>query len=259
MTSNLLTPNISIVDTVQLIKEKIETKTPFALTRFGDGEIYVLKKSYSKEFLESRCKMWGYNYPEESDDFVNDASTIIKKAFVESDVIGIMDPNTKVVKIFYNGNLWSIERERAEQLGRNLDDIKICDHMISRSFELGNIDSMKNILNGHSVNIITPNTELLIPKQLEKRLETEVGFTHHSTDVNFRNRDEFLKSFEKIKEDVVLFGVGLQKDYGVILRDEFGKIAIDMGATMDAWSGIISRPWFNKGQSQEHLLVEDNT
>jgi hypothetical protein len=259
MTSNLLTPNISIVDTVQLIKEKIETKTPFALTRFGDGEIYVLKKSYSKEFLESRCKMWGYNYPEESDDFVNDASTIIKKAFVESDVIGIMDPNTKVVKIFYNGNLWSIERERAEQLGRNLDDIKICDHMISRSFELGNIDSMKNILNGHSVNIITPNTELLIPKQLENRLETEVGFTHHSTDVNFRNRDEFLKSFEKIKEDVVLFGVGLQKDYGVILRDEFGKIAIDMGATMDAWSGIASRPWFRKGQIQEHLLVEDNT
>ena len=58
-----------------------------------------------------------------------------------------------------------------------------------------------------------------------------------------------------IKEDVVLLGVGLQKDYGVILRDEFGKIAIDMGATMDAWSGIISRPWFNKGQSQEHLLL----
>lgn len=255
MTNNFLTPNISIVDTVQLIKEKIETKTPFALTRFGDGEIYVLKKSYSKEFLESRCKMWGYNYPEESDDFVNDASTIIKKAFVESDVIGIMDQNTKVVKIYFNGNIWSIERERVEQWGRNLDDIKICDHMISRSFELGNIDSMKNVLNGHSVNIITPNTERLIPKQLEKRLETEVGFTHHSTDVNFRNRDEFLKSFEKIKEDVVLFGVGLQKDYGVILRDEFGKIAIDMGATMDAWSGIVSRPWFRKGQIQEHLLV----
>ena len=64
-----------------------------------------------------------------------------------------------------------------------------------------------------------------------------------------------IKSFEKIKEDVVLLGVGLQKDYGVILRDEFGKIAIDMGATMDAWAGIISRPWFNKGQSQEYLLM----
>jgi hypothetical protein len=256
MMSNFLTPNISIVDTVQLIKEKIESNTPFALTRFGDGEIYVLKKSYSKDFLESRCKMWGYNYPEESDDFVNDASTIIKKAFVESDVIGIMDQNTKVVKIYYNSNIWSIEKERVEEWGINVEDIKICDHMISRSFELGNIDSMKNVLNGHSVNIITPNTELLIPKQLEKRLETEVRFTHHSTDVNFRNRDEFLKSFEKIKEDVVLYGVGLQKDYGVILRDEFGKIAIDMGATMDAWSGIVSRPWFRKGEIQEHLLIQ---
>ena len=57
------------------------------------------------------------------------------------------------------------------------------------------------------------------------------------------------------EKDVVLLGVGLQKDYGVILRDEFGKIALDMGATMDAWAGIISRPWFNKGQSQEYLLM----
>ena len=255
MISNFLTPNISIVDTVELIKEKIKSKTPFVLTRFGDGELYILKKSYSKDFLETRCKMWGYQYPEESDDYVNDASAIIKKAFLESDVIGFMDPNTKVVKIDYNPNIWSIEKDEVKLWGRNLEDTKICDHMISRSFELGNIDSMKNVLNGHSVNIITPNTEDLIPKHLEKRLGVEVGFTHHSTDVNFRNRDEFLKSFEKIKEDVVLFGVGQQKDYGVILRDEFGKVAIDMGATMDAWSGIISRPWFRKGESQEHLLI----
>jgi len=253
--TNFLTPNISIVDTVQLIKEKIENKTPFALTRFGDGEIYILNNSCSKGFLELNCKLWGYNFPGESDDFVTDASKIIKNAFVKSDVIGLMDPNTKLVKIPYSYATWSIEKYKAELWGRNIKDIKICDHMISRSLELGNIDSMKNLLNGHSVNIISPNTEILIPKQLEKKLETEVGFTHHSQGVNFRNRDEFLKSFEKIKEDVVLLGVGLQKDYGVILRDEFGKIAIDMGATMDAWSGIISRPWFNKGQSQEHLLV----
>lgn len=256
MTSNkFLTPNISIIDTIELIKEKIESKTPFALTRFGDGEIYVLKKSYSKDFLETRCKMWDYLYPTEADDFVNDASTIIKKAFVESDVIGLMDANTKVVKIDYNYNIWSIEKDRAKLWGRNIEDIKICDHMISRSFELGNINSMKKLLNGHSVNIISPNTDILISKQLEKILETEVRFTHHSRDVNFRNRGEFLKSFENIKEDVVLFGVGLQKDYGVILRDDFGKVAIDMGATMDAWSDIISRPWFRKGEIQQHLLV----
>ena len=195
---NFLTPNISIVDTVQLIKEKIESKTPFALTRFGDGEIYILNNNYSKEFLELNCKLWGYNFPGESDEFVTDASKIIKNAFVKSDVVGLMDPNTKVVRVLYTYNIWSIEKYKAELWGRNIKDIKICDHMISRSLELGNIDSMKKVLNGHSVNIISPNTEILIPKQLEKRLETEVGFTHHSQGVNFRNRDEFLKSFEKI-------------------------------------------------------------
>ena len=52
-----------------------------------------------------------------------------------------------------------------------------------------------------------------------------------------------------------LFGVGLQKDYGVILRDEYGKIVLDMGATMDAWAGIHSRQWFHKGGSQEYLII----
>ena len=96
---NFLTPNISIVDTVQLIKEKIESKTPFALTRFGDGEIYILNNSCSKGFLELNCRLWGYNFPKESDNFVTDASKIIKNAFVKSDVVGLMDPNTKLVKI----------------------------------------------------------------------------------------------------------------------------------------------------------------
>ncbi len=50
-------------------------------------------------------------------------------------------------------------------------------------------------------------------------------------------------------------GIGLQKDYGVILRDECGKIAIDMGATMDAWAGIKSRAWFKEGGKQDYLLL----
>ena len=114
-----------------------------------------------------------------------------------TELIKAENPNTKLVKIPYSYATWSIEKYKAELWGRNIKDIKICDHMISRSLELGNIDSMKNLLNGHSVNIISPNTEILIPKQLEKKLETEVGFTHHSQGVNFRNRDEFLKSLIK--------------------------------------------------------------
>ena len=253
--SKFLLPNISIDETIEIIKDKIKNKIPFALTRFGDGEIYLINRNGSEQFLKKCCGLWNYKYPEECNQLFNDSNEVMKNAFINSDIVGLMDPKTKIVKIAYDSSTWSLEKNLVESWSCDVNKLKICDHMISRSLELGNIDSMKKVLNGHSVNIISPNTEILIPKQLEKRLETEVGFTHHSQGVNFRNRDEFMKNFEKIKEDVVLLGVGPQKDYGVILRDEFGKIVLDMGATMDAWSGIISRPWFNKGKSQEHLLV----
>jgi hypothetical protein len=65
-----------------------------------------------------------------------------------------------------------------------------------------------------------------------------------------------LKSFEKIKSEVVLLGVGLQKDYTTILKNKHGKISLDMGATLDAWASIYSRPWFQKGGLQEHLIID---
>lgn len=253
--NDFLMPTISINDTVEVIKEKIKTKTPFSLTRFGDGEIYILNKNCSQQFLMNNCKLWGYQYPQEINNFINDAGEIIKTAFMKSDVIGIMDPKTKIVNIAYDYHTWSIEKYKVELWGKNPKQLIICDHMIARSPQLGDVNRLKTVLEGASVNIISPNSELLSTKKLEEKLQTTVNFTTHSKGVNFRNRDEFLKSFENIKEDVVLLGVGLQKDYGVILRDEFGKIALDMGATMDAWAGIISRPWFNKGQSQEYLLM----
>jgi hypothetical protein len=252
---NYITPNKTIEETIGIIKDKILNKTPFALTRFGDGEIYILNRSGGGGFEEKNCKLWGYKYPQEVNQFYGDAGDIIKNAFVKSDIIGLMDPNTKIVSVPYSYNTWSIEKFKAELWGTNLKNIQVCDHMIARSPQLGNVNQLKNILDGASVNIVSPNTELLSTKKLEEKLQTTVNFTTHSKEINFRNRDEFLKSFENIKEDVVLLGVGLQKDYGVILRDEFGKIALDMGATMDAWAGIISRPWFNKGQSQEYLLM----
>jgi hypothetical protein len=53
-----------------------------------------------------------------------------------------------------------------------------------------------------------------------------------------------------------LLGIGLQKDYTTILKNDFGKISLDMGSTMDAWSGIYSRPWFREGNTQEHLVIK---
>lgn len=252
---NFLTPNLSINDTVEIVRNKIKDKIPFALTRFGDGEIYIINKTKNENFIKRVCREWDYKYPQETDEFFNDAIPILKNAFLKSDIVGLMDPHTKVVKIPYSYDTWSLEKQKIELWGKNPRELKICDHMISRSAQFGSTNAMKSILNGASVNIISPNTDLLINKKLEEKLGVSVNFTTHNLNVNLRNRDEFIKSFEKIKEDVVLLGVAIQKDYGIILRDNFGKVALDMGATMDAWAGIISRPWFQKGQVQEYLLM----
>ena len=45
-----LKPNISIPSTIEVIKNKIKTSTPFCLSRFGDGEISVLLQNQNKLF-----------------------------------------------------------------------------------------------------------------------------------------------------------------------------------------------------------------
>jgi hypothetical protein len=45
-----LQPNLSIKETIDLVKEKIKSETPFTLTRFGDGEIAILRKTCGNEF-----------------------------------------------------------------------------------------------------------------------------------------------------------------------------------------------------------------
>jgi hypothetical protein len=251
-----LQPNITIGETIEIIKSKIESETPFALTRFGDGEIYILNKTCSEDFLKKNCSLWGYNYPSESNNFLDDCSSIIKHAIVKSDIIGIMDKNTKVLpKGFYNESIWSIKKSFALNLGVNLSNQLICDHMISRHEEFGSVSSMKEILQGKSVNIITPHKDIFESKNMSKFLEADVKITEHPHSINFNNRSEFLKSLENIQEKVVLLGIGLQKDYGVYLKETHGKIAIDMGATLDAWAGMITRPWFSRGNLQSHLLI----
>ncbi len=52
---NYITPNKTIEETIEIITNKISTKTPFALTRFGDGEIYILNRSGGDNFEEKNC------------------------------------------------------------------------------------------------------------------------------------------------------------------------------------------------------------
>lgn len=251
-----LQPNLSIVETVELVKEKIKSESPFALTRFGDGEITILNKTCSDKFLNKNCALWGYPYPNGVDDFYKDSIEIIETALLKTDVIGIMDKNTRVLPSgFYRENVWSLKKSHVENLGVNLKAQKICDHMLSRHKEFGSVEGIRDILQGKSVHIISPHKSILETKNLSNLLQTEVKITEHPLSINFNNRDEFMKNMKNIQEPVVLLGIGLQKDYGVYLKESHGKIALDMGATLDAWAGLVTRPWFQKGERQSYLIV----
>lgn len=248
-----LQPSMTDKDVVDLIKSKISSKTPFALTRFGDGEIFILKRNGSSSFLQRSLSRWGYKYPEQINDFYTTSGNILINAFIKSDVVGLMNKDNNIPNLNYND--WKMDKTFFKFLDLNIESLKICNHLVSRSKELGSVNGVKNIVQGNDFHIISTNVSEMKRKKLNEVFGVNIGYTEHSKEVNFDNRGDFIKNFINIKEDIVFLGTGLQKDYGVILRDEYGKICIDMGATMDAWSGIISRPWFNKGSIQDYLLI----
>lgn len=255
MNSQYLHPFISNDEAIEIIKDKIRTNTPFSFTRFGDGEIYMLNRNASDEFMRKNCGKWGYKYPDEINNFYDDANKVLINAFVKTDMVGIMDSKCSIVNILYSEHIWSIKKDLVRSWGVNPDELNICDHMLCRQKEFGSLEGFKNLIQGNDFHIITSHKDIMEKKQLNKKFGVNITYTQHSNNINFNNRNEMLKSFENIKEKIVIMGVALQKDYGVILRDNFGKITFDMGATMDAWSGIITRPWFNKGNKQDYLVI----
>jgi len=191
-------PNISNHIAINILKEKINNLQPYAFTRFGDGEIYILNRKSYPSFEQRACNEWGYQYPNEIPQFYNDAYIIVQRALKNSDLIGIMDPLCSIVNLNYSPDIWSIKKQVLDDWGMELESMQICDHMLCRSKEFGSIDSMKHILNGKSVNIISPNTDLLRQKNLNDKLNTDVTFTQHDKTVNLTNRTKFIKSFKNI-------------------------------------------------------------
>ena len=249
-------PNISIAETIDIIKDAIKNETPLCLTRFGDGEIKFINNKADPAFNRKNCNLWGYEYPSEVQNMYNDCLEILHRALKGSDILGFMSKDTPVLpKGFYKERDWSLPINVLEDMGCDFSHIKICDGMISRSKSLGNIHNFKNILDGRDLHIISMRKSLLDKRNLSKILDCEVTITDHPSSINFNNRTEFIDSFKHIKPPVVILGVGLQKDYGVYLKDDYGKIAIDLGATLDAWAGLITRPWFTTGNCQDYLVI----
>ena len=251
-----LEPNINKLDAINLIKGKIETETPFLFSRFGDGEMWLLKKDINSTRKSRVFMEWGVgesNYL----DFIDRVNTDLIDAYNSCDLIGIMGDNYGNYGVSNIPlSLWSIDTETCEKIGLDVKD-KFTDHLLCRSVEFGNPHNFGKLLNNKSIHIISPNTDILKTKNLPGILNCEVSFTKIGRNPNtvIHHKDELIETISKIEEKIVLFGVGAAGKYiGTHLRNNHDKICLDFGSTLDGWSNIRSRGWFNT--TQQHLLIK---
>ncbi len=264
-----LKQTISNTDMVSLIGEVVKNPRPFLLTRFGDGEIWILNEEITTHRMTSmgKCglKFNGLaEYKKINDSLKLDLELCLK----ESDVIGLLDPKQEHgTKLVYREHVWSIPLKTVNQV-RDNEEFVVCDHQIFRSRHLGDPLKARKIFSGTSINIISSNSDKLIKNDIAGLLDCNVTYTNIRYSNSFGNisntpnvlnelyynKEDVIKRLDSIKEDIVLFGTsGIGKFVGPYLK-KMGKVVLDYGSTLDGWSGKPTRVWFNSTQS--HCLIK---
>lgn len=238
----------------ELLKHHIDNDLPLSMTRFGDGEIAFLNRNVPKVLRERFNSNWGYN-PSNYKVGENLVVSILEKSLKLSDIVGIMNLNNPICKKMGCGKEWTVKTEHVDRVGRE-KDLLTCDHQITRGPILGDVKKLKGILGGRSIHIVSPRSEQLKKKNLNKLLGCEINYTKVNYKSKLSDRAEIFNKVDKIEETIVIISLGiLGKDIPQYLASK-GKIALDFGATVDAWSGVISRGWFNKGGLQDYCTIK---
>lgn len=252
---NFLNINISDENFAKVVNEKITNGGSLSMCRFGDGEIMFINKAVPQSMKIRFCSEWGFNeqtYKNGETELYN----ILMESLKYSDYLGVMNLNNEISKkINANNETWGINEDILKTIGR-VKNINVCDHQLTRGKVFGDVNNFKEILGGHNLHIISPRTLELQKNNIDKSLGVKVGYTQVDYNATFADRLKIFSDIDKIKENVVLISLGvLGKDIPHYLAKR-GKICLDFGATIDAWAGIISRPWFNNGNLQNHCLIK---
>lgn len=248
-------PTIAREDSIKIIKKAIENENPFLFTRFGDGEVWILMQRLNPSRLIRIKKEWlvtDLNYNEH----LTRVRTDLIKCFNNSNIVGFMNENPSEygVRLQYRPDTWSITLKHAKKIG--MINNNITSHLLTRGEELGNPKNFKKILNRRPIHIISPNIDKLKENNLSEILKCDITYTRITRNPNnvIHNTEILSKELDKIKEHIVIFGVGAGgKWIGNYLKSKHNKICLDFGATLDGWAGLITRRWFN--DTQKHLVI----
>ena len=246
--------NISDIKFIKILKDKIKNKESLSFARFGDGEIYFINGIIPKKIEDQLRVIWGYSDIKKAKD---DVLQIINTALRDCDIIGLMNPDNDICKnSSFSYNKWSIKKDYLNKVRSK--PLLIADHMIARSPLLGDIYKFKEIIQGNDIAIISPRAELLKHNKLEEILGVNINYIDVPLGLTLTDRFNTFKKLDNISELIVLYGCSVMgKDFGSYLSNR-GKIALDFGATLDAWAGLITRRWFHEGGLQKHCLIKRN-
>tara|TARA_R110000823_G_scaffold314655_1_gene444277 strand:- start:6536 stop:7405 length:870 start_codon:yes stop_codon:yes gene_type:complete len=261
--------NITDAELFIAIQSSIANSTPLSYIRIGDGEIQIMKKILhckTADELNIRAHALKHIALRYNEVYTEDNPLMLKwrqgiiDTFKSSDYCGIFTTQ-EIEEMMALG--WLKEARKEATLGRyvpnqdvfdyygiDVNKLKICSVMFNKGEQLGIIENFKQLVGDRRITIITSQTEnLKNNRKFQINLGNQVDFItvkheHGNPKSKALNQKDWVRShFKDIKSHVVLFGMGgAAKDLCNELKNDWGKCAIDMGSTLDAWAGIISRP-----------------
>lgn len=260
-TRSYIKPNMTKEQFIGLCERKIRDGEPFAFCRIGDGEVKHFLNKFRQQHTERLfCKNWGLRWPEDLEKGRNICLKLICTAIQQSDVVGMLDLTNEVSKkLRATPEVWSLSTSDLKKNGITCcDHLKIVDHTITRSVEIGCVRGMAKLIDSRPVHIVSSRTTRLIQNNIGTLLNSKVSFTQvdNTTELSEKSRSELFEKMNLIEEYIVLISLSvIGKDIPAYLKKR-GKFCLDMGATIDAWAGIANRPWFKKGSLQHHCLIQ---
>ena len=256
---------------ISAIKDAILNLSPLSVVRCGDGEMHILKNEndfsdnhklihhHSMCLIQFRENIWTcsthkpgnkpstcncYLNNKKSKEWISLAREIISYSIKNSDYIGLTVPDK-------NPNYYSISKDILKRYNIDSTKLKTISSLFPREESFGSLNSFKEIIQGNDVHFVTSNVQRFKDNNIHKLLGVNVTYT----DISGNSIMSDTGVLERIKKDIIstaapiiLFGGG----YGVKSlipwsAKELGKISIDVGSVLDAWSGYQSR----------HMFLED--
>jgi len=280
---SILKQNVTDTQLISAIKRAVNELKPLSIVRCGDGEMHFLK-TYTdfddrdmKVHHHAMClnlhrdRVWRCNVhspidtvgpkPLACDCYLKDpmykrwishARQIVSDAIRNADYIGLEVPGL-------NPRYYTIDSAVLQKYNINHNNLKVISSLFPRERAFGSIDSFRDLIQGNDIHIVTANVDRFRQSNINEKLGVNVTYTDISGMPSYKtNIRELVKSsVGKTSEKIILFGGGYGiKDLIPWSSKEHGKIAIDVGSVLDAWSGYKSRIMYEKPEFQHLIWTE---